>query len=895
MVEQKFIDRIEALRHNTYSRIIELQKNLCPMIKEVHLKNVYYYWHDGYRYNLWEDDTQLYEIKELPFCYDNELRNVSFIDTLDNLVLQDKVWACLFFIDGTAIKWSDITVIHDNTYTYIKVANYKPNIPETIYMMVFPIGSGKLRYGENNDILTGENAGRGFYFDDLGHRIEDPTFASNIAMRLEILDPNIYFKTINVKTLTENYFTFPDLPDGYLPTLDNIVTFDINGLFVYKGAEVLFEDNLNSSYNTFKRTRAASNVKWAILLYNTSHTKSMSYLYNRSDSLSKSDTKTFITTTEEGSSDWNQIVETLISPFDFEHDKFKTYEENIHNATLYIANYDYELFKESFTNESDIKSFTYTGKEYKALADNKGFIHLSRHHSDMIADHAMVFVNNKLYKYTIDISYTDNTINIPIFNIKDEDHVEVLIFMNCNNTVLDIKITSPYEVTYIHPSFDLDEVYLMSETCADPVYSVPDSNEGRKQYIVDFTYEKISEGNYLIELENQYYYNRNLKIVPKNQFRHYEFRQQAGAYKITLPTQFNYCHDADRYMIFVNGLKIDRTEYTITIMNKNRPFEQLTLYLSTILDAGDYVDIFYIPNLLKEAYHIDEMTMGGLISLPEKDGYPKLYPLSKDTVIVFINGMKVNPMEIRDVDMNSLLINVDKYLRDEDGNIIYDGEGNPRISPFYINSTYNVTILEYINGSKNLAAYLDGMHNQGEVETFDPDEIDFTKTASDNWKKMINRIIITHKGGSVIINDATVINTILTFVAASEAVVEDTTLKINDVDFLDDAALKIIYGEIRYLERSDPSYKENFAELKSILYEIIVDYYLSRGESNTGEGFVMDFEREAWDDPYETPLDVKIITLFKEHDKLLDYIPVDTVATDEDVLNGQKYMPVDEP
>ena len=894
MVEQKFIDRIEELRHNTYSRIIELQKNLCPMVKEVYLEYVLYYWYEGYKYNLWEEDTHIYAVKDIPFCYDNELRNTAFIDTLDHLVEQDKVWAFILFIDGVAIKWSDITIIHDIDYTYIKIANYKPNYSTTVKMIVFPIGSKQLRYGEDNDVITGINAGRGFYFNSNGIRIEDTSFATDIAMRLEILDPDMYFKVVNVKTLTEDYFVFPDLPDGYLPTLDNIITFDIDGKFVYNGANTILDDNINAAYNMFKRTRVASNIKWAILMYNTSHTKSKSYLYNRYDSLSKKDVKQFIINTPETSSDWANIVHTLVDPFDFEHDQFKTYEENIHNAALYVTNYDYALFKEAFIKDSPIKSYTYTGKEYKALADNKGYVRFSRHHTDAIADYAMVFVNSKLYNYTIDITYTDNTINIPIFNVTDDDHVEILLFSNCNNTVLDIVIPNEYEEVYIHPSYDLDNVYLMSETCADPVYNVPDNLEGRKQYIVEFTYEKTSEGHYQITLENNYYYGRQLKLVPKNQFRHYEFRQQAGAYKIILPTQFNYCHDADQYMIFINGKKIDRTEYTITIMNKDRPFDQLVLYVSTILDAGDYIDIFYLPLVLKEAYHLDQMTMGGLLSLPEKNGYPKLYPLSKDTVIVFINGRKVNPLEIRDVDMNSMLINVDKYLRDEDNNIIYDGDGNPRISPYYIDSIYNVTVCEYIEGSKNLAAYLDGMYNQGEVETFDPDEIDFTKTASDNWKKMINRIIITHKGGSVIINDAQVIGTILQFMVSSEAVVEDTTLKINDVDFLDDAALKIIYGEIRYLETSDPSYKEQFADLKSILYEIIVDYYLSRQEAHTGEPFIMDFEREAWDSEYEDPLDCKIITLFKEHDKLLDYIPVDTIASDEDVLQGQKYIPLDD-
>ena len=35
MMDQKFIDKIEELRHHTYSRITELQKDLCPMVRNI--------------------------------------------------------------------------------------------------------------------------------------------------------------------------------------------------------------------------------------------------------------------------------------------------------------------------------------------------------------------------------------------------------------------------------------------------------------------------------------------------------------------------------------------------------------------------------------------------------------------------------------------------------------------------------------------------------------------------------------------------------------------------------------------------------------------------------------------------------------------------------------------
>ena len=91
-MEQKFIDRIELLRHHTYSRIQDLQKNLCPMIRRnIYMNYQFEYWYDGYKYNLWEDDTHIYAVKEIPYCYDNDLKNTVFQGNLQELVDQDKV------------------------------------------------------------------------------------------------------------------------------------------------------------------------------------------------------------------------------------------------------------------------------------------------------------------------------------------------------------------------------------------------------------------------------------------------------------------------------------------------------------------------------------------------------------------------------------------------------------------------------------------------------------------------------------------------------------------------------------------------------------------------------------------------------------------------------------
>lgn len=884
MISQKFIDTIEDLRHNTYSRITRVQKDLCPMVKHIYLNYQFEYWYDGMKYVLWEDDTHLYAVNEVPYCYDNNLKNTVFMDTLDNLVAEDKVWPFLMFINGEAIPWSHITVIHDYDYSYLKIKDYGPDYSDYVDIIQFPLPSKRIRYGEDNDILIGVDDRKGFYFDKNGCRIENLDLA-DVAIRLEILDENIYYKEIKIDTL-EDKLVFTDLPDGFIPTLDNVILFDAMGKFFHDGPSACFDNPYDSAYNTFRIINKETTAKWIILMYNTRHTKSKSYLYDRAEDLDRKSIVKLLDehSPEENSPEWSDIIHPLLDKFDFDHAWDVDYLKNLEESAKYITNYDFRLWKDTFLQGCQIKSYTYTGAEFKNLADGKGYMHWSRYHGEMIEDVVMMFVNNILYPYSIDITYTNNTINMPIFGIKDDDHVEVLMFKRCNNNILDIVVPNSYTSVYIPPEYDIEDCFLMSEECIDAEYDIP-NDDSRAQYDVEYYYSPLyiidgyvldnklyfdmdkeyvidttliipaagKSNNYYLHLLKDYYYGKKLKLVPKNQFRFYEAKQKAGEHRVILPTTFNYCHDPDRYLIFVNGKKIDRTEYTITFPAKDRPFDRLVLYLSTILEEGDYVDIFSVPEKMIEKYKELEMTEKGLIKLTEPNNYPKLYPLSKYTSLVFVNGLKVNPMEIKDIDLNSILVYVDKYKRDEDDNIIVDEDGNPVTNPYHVNSIYNVTLMEFLNGDKEVAGFLQGLYDQiPEGEPYDPDTIDFTHKASDNWKNLIETIYTKYDGN-----------------------------------------LDLIYGKIHEIEDIEENYKNNFGTLKSILYDVVVDYYLD-GEATTGRPFAYDFERQVWEPYNENPNIVKNISLYPDKDKMLNYHLTDASANPEDVLSGEKFLPTGE-
>ena len=1025
MVSQKFIDRIEDLRHNSYSLISKLQTEMCPMVKHIYMNFQFEYWYEGYKYNLWEDHTHLYAVSELPFCYDNQLKNTTFIDTLDNLVEKDICWPFLLFINGIAIQWSKITVIHDYDYTYIKVGDFAPDKSFNATIVYFPISHNKIIYGEDSNVVYGR---KGLFFDLEGHRLHDIDFAK-LSIRLEILDDDIYFNEVDIDTLV-NTIEFKDLPLGYVPSINNILVFDQDGTINYYGGESKFEDNYKGAYGIFdiKETPYYGSPKWAILMYNMNSIKSASYFYDRAEDLDRNSVTNLLTITQKGTEKWEKVIEPLVTPFNLDFQFGRDWETNIDEANKFITRYDYRLWKDAIVKDSPIKSLTYTGSEFKKMASEDGYIHMSRRHSERLEDVVLMFVNSKLYKYSIDITYTATTVNIPIFGIIDEDHIEIIVFTQCNNMILDIYVPGPNVPIYINPEFDLNESYIMGEYCIDPTYGAEswitnfeyngynkklfandsikvselikylnisgeeieevesekpecilpyqedgewyiknmshfnaESNinilidstnynvviksnfitvedpEGRKQYVCTVNKFTVDENNkYTINFGDNYY-GMDLKLVPRKQFRHYKFTQNTGQSSIVLPTSFNYCHDPDRYLIFVNGKKIDKTEYSITFMNKDRPFDRLILYISTILDDGDYVDVYYVPEILSEKYKEDSITYKGFLYLQEPNNYPKLYPFSKYTTMVFINGLKVNPLDIKDVDLNAMIINVDKYKRDKNGNIIYDGSGNPITLPNYIDSIDNVTVVEYNNnGSKYPSGTSIDMASLGAFV------IDHTLYFVDDFTGVSDRTLIImtedeeiamyfyREGQYIIVTSHCVVltDTECTVVAplfnvpTSMGEARETTLKFKDIGSIFDKPVwdswKLIVEELRLnyggtsgmegieslfgfmhpIESPEPNYKDNYTKLAAILYDAMVENYLTSG-ATTGDTFVMDYERGQWsphsiydEDKEDDPSIIKQVTLYPDHDKLYDYELSGEEASAEDIIEGKKFIPV---
>lgn len=959
MFNKGIIDRVEDLKISTSSRISEMQKCTCPMVStSIVLKERFDYWYDGYFYTLWEDNTRLFLVDNLPFCYDNDLRNNVFEGDLLDLVNGDKVFPFLLFIGGEVVPWSDIHLIRDTDMTYVKLRNtiWRPNSYASL--IYFPLASKKIRYGEDSDYLARRPI-KGFYFDNKRKLTKDPTF-KELTVRLEILDKDIYFDlleytrkdgTYHIKSLNSNFdkdidFGGKDTANVLLPDLKNNkmkLTHDNIFLYGYNQNEndtkyTLMSSSINMVSNSLLLTKTDHDFEYYIIItYNTkvkfpeNHFSAIDASKYTMEGVAK-----YSTLVSQLNPENDKLLEPMyymVNNFDFKFDSNLSYEENVVNAASYITKYNYALWNKAFIDNCPVKSYTYTGAQFLSMADTNGFVNYSRKHSDLIEDRVMMFVNSFLYAYSMDIVYKNNTILLPTFDIGQDDDVEIVLFTKCNNSILDITVPTNGKV-YIHPEYNPKDCYIMTEE--QPTghsYDVPESEEHRRQYICKANVSSTPDENglYTIKFIDNKNYNKKLKVVPKNQFRYYRFKKQAGLFKLILPTQFNYCHDRDRYMVFINGRKIDKDVYAITIMNENRPFDKLVLYLSTILDDNDYVDVFYLPEQLKEMYLENETSKSGVIRLGQPNNYPKNHALSKYTNMVFVNGRKINPKNLYDISMTDIGV---LYKEDK----LYE--------------RYNVCIVEYLDIHHTLYKFLYSMPKPKEENkittslTATNSNGTFTVTGATNTATGVTSPIasVTNTATGETFNMGTVdeeidITGYLLYDSWKYAIdnfqnsMVSLFSDVSNAESLEDAMDMELYNlfKMQRFNTNPTNIKENFAGLRSVLYDVVLDYYLSRANATTGEAFVYDFEDHEFDNPYSAADEMhdlpkgftyftndyndtlltdkiqntdlylvevydpkknrykKIIPIFPDRDKLYDYQIVDKVATPDMVRNGKLF------
>ena len=506
------------------------------------------------------------------------------------------------------------------TYKDLSFIDLKDNIilPEA-EMVTLPFN---IIYKENQTELSENNI---FAFDESGFCV---TSLNGPSCTVDLDDPYIYYES---KYLTPGKVQSTDINPEYKISKVNPILFK-NGK-LYTGAKIDFY-----GLNTFLVDNGGyyeNNILYKLFYY--------IYANESKDNILNISNKTNALTKIIDSLSVPTYIKDLAESFDFEFDPNKSYSENVKNALDYIISYNPALLNDVYKefNKIDVKS--YTGSYLYSIANASGYITMPRGNKDRLLGYPMIFVNGELYKYHHYIKYRGNDFIFPILGITTTDRVEIIMFRDIDNRILEGKLLSDSidDMYYLDSNIDIRNLRIFSRDIYNKTFDVPNTDYMR--YSVDFEAERIDDSRINIKLKDSYYYDRKLYFASARQFRYYYVILKGPTTHITLPEEFAYCKNKNNYMIFINGRKIDNSDFQFTKVDRNVPFEDLSLYIRNPLKATDKIDVFYVPEEMEEVITMTTVPPNGDIFI-DKSKLP--YAFDKDLYFVFINGKKVNNDDI---------------------------------------------------------------------------------------------------------------------------------------------------------------------------------------------------------------------------------------------------------
>lgn len=628
---------VDKLRHHTTHMIEDMQKALKPQYFNIDACKRYGYQYDGYDYPLRISKTQIFMCKNIPYIGKRKDNSI-FIETMANLVANEEVTPFLLFLNGKAVKWSDMTIIRDWYFSYIIISN-NADESNNLEAVMFPC---VIRYGEDNGILP--DCKSGLYFNDEGLFTEN---VENISLRIEVLDKDVVGNT-HILTSEKDYIEFTNIEINQLSDDNNILVFEDGKFF---GDSRFYLDYHGK--NIFTYSRPVENAIFKTFYFDKANdSKNMIF-----DIPVQKEARNNIVDKIEDSE--LKPTDDFLVPFDFYLTRDKSYERNIAEATRYILTYHMQLLIDFYKDQSNIKSMILTGERVLTLSSKtKGFLVIPRQKTLNLHDYIMVFRNDKLYEYYNEIEYENNMFKIPIFgHVEWNDKIEIVHFKKVDNSYSSLTV-SPESTDYLSENLRYDNFLLFGNSYSGkPVYD-EFTTENAVQFDIDFDYKNSFNeyGRYKgtdIKLLDPYYIEKKINIASKRQFHYMYYNILENKYEFLLEPEFRFCHNKNQYMIFVDGIKLNSDEWNLEIPTTNNIINHIKIITNKLLLVGQKIEIFYLPDPYDEIILENHNSRFNDIILDLND---LDYPFDRELFLIFIDGKKVQPERIQNISANRIRI-----------------------------------------------------------------------------------------------------------------------------------------------------------------------------------------------------------------------------------------------
>lgn len=652
------IDRVEELRYNTLTNIENIQKAKIPVVYKLELERRYSFNTHGFYHSAYDETWLLYVCKNLPYN-PNQTRHV-FADNLLNMVNNKEIKPFLLFIDEKLVKWSDIEIINDCKFSYILIKNNENLETPKCECILLP---ENIEYKENSNNITDNTI---FTFDSQGLCVYT-TIQDHLYTIIDLKDKNVFSATSMLeegkkqKTIIDSDFkisssNFILFRNGFLETTADI---EVHGLNVYSVNKNVFYGNeyICKQFYYTESNKSKDNITNPC---------------NRNIVVQRLSNNTI-----------PEYMLKLAESFDFTFDKNLEYEENIKRALAYIMSYNTSLMNDIYKQTSNIESRIYKGSDLKLLMDETGYVSMSRRISGQMNNYPIIFHNGNLYNYYNQIEYKHKNFKFPVVDVSDTDIIEIMFFKNIDNRTYPLYLPSgDSDIRILDSTIDINHMKLYTINTEINKFNIERTE--RTQYEVPFTAKRLEDNNIELKLGDSFHYDRNLTLASDRQFRYMSKVLQENAVDVMLSSDFNFCTERNKYMVFINGRKIDNSNFKVTIAKANLPFDDISVYLNLPLVKGDKIEIFYVSEPLEEISLQPKISNNGIVVI-NRDKIS--YDLDEELYLVFINGRKMNSTDMKKMNSNRLKIVTD------------------------LKSIKNVSIIKHISDNTILATIFKSIHS----------------------------------------------------------------------------------------------------------------------------------------------------------------------------------------
>lgn len=210
------------------------------------------------------------------------------------------------------------------------------------------------------------------------------------------------------------------------------------------------------------------------------------------------------------------------------------------------------------------------------------------------------------------------------------------------------------------------------------------SNSGSRLYIDDILVTEIINGQYIID-DFDTPYNRGLvqldrgfhsiklmyanhvsipalsigiKASDENKYTNIStdilYQEYPDYYILKLnEIDFRYCLNFGHYIMFNNGRRLYDNEAYVRLHGINQVYDQSYIFVSKPIPEGDYIDIFYVPDMVLEVHREDVLSEDGYITLDKDNMMNTFHP---ELCMIFVNGKLINPKKMVNLNTNTLKI-----------------------------------------------------------------------------------------------------------------------------------------------------------------------------------------------------------------------------------------------